>query len=63
MPVDEADSERCEQMTNFISHYLFDYSALRYLGLNYSRFAVGFVHISSKPRRLALRTGDYSFSG
>lgn len=22
MPVDEADSERCEQMTNFISHYL-----------------------------------------
>lgn len=22
MPVDEADSERCEQMTNFTSHYL-----------------------------------------
>lgn len=22
MPADEADSERCEQMTNFISHYL-----------------------------------------
>ena len=21
MPVDEADSERCEQMTNFTSHY------------------------------------------
>lgn len=21
-PVDEADSERCEQMTNFTSHYL-----------------------------------------
>ena len=22
VPVDEADSERCEQMTNFTSHYL-----------------------------------------
>lgn len=43
MPLDEADSERCEQMTNFISHYLFDYSALRYLDLNYSRISVGSV--------------------
>lgn len=40
---DEADSERCEQMTNFASHYLLIIQPFCYLDLNYSKITAGFM--------------------